>query len=55
MVSDWTENGTINQFIKTDPDANRVDLVCCHVIPVPQKFTDAYLAYRRRDGPVLYA
>ena len=27
MVSDWMENGTINQFIESDRDANRINLV----------------------------
>jgi len=27
MVSDWMENGTINQFIESDRAANRMNLV----------------------------
>ncbi|KAF9780907.1 kinase-like domain-containing protein, partial [Thelephora terrestris] len=27
LVSDWVDNGTINQFIKMNPDANRIDLL----------------------------
>ena len=27
MISDWMENGNINEFVKTHPDANRLDLV----------------------------
>jgi len=39
MVSNWMENGTINQFVKSNRDANRIDLVGCHIIPVLQKLT----------------
>jgi len=28
MVSDWMENGNINEFVKANPDANRLELVC---------------------------
>ncbi|KAF9789119.1 hypothetical protein BJ322DRAFT_522510 [Thelephora terrestris] len=27
LVSDWVDNGTIDQFIKVNPDANRIDLL----------------------------
>ena len=27
MVSEWMVNGTVNEFIKADPDANRFELV----------------------------
>ena len=27
MVSDWMANGNINEFVKTHPDANRLELV----------------------------
>ena len=27
MVSDWMVNGNINDFVKTHPDANRLELV----------------------------
>jgi serine/threonine protein kinase len=27
MISDWMANGNINNFIKTHPDANRLELV----------------------------
>jgi len=27
MVSDWMENGNINDFVKTHPGANRLELV----------------------------
>lgn len=28
MVSEWMENGTINQFVEKNPDADRLGLVC---------------------------
>ena len=28
MVSEWIENGNINQFLKAHPDVDRVELVC---------------------------
>ena len=28
MVSEWMVNGTINEFVKADPDADRLGLVC---------------------------
>ena len=27
MISDWMANGSINDFVKTYPDANRLELV----------------------------
>jgi len=27
MISDWMVNGNINSFVKTHPDANRLELV----------------------------
>ena len=27
MVSEWMANGSINEFVKTNPDANRLGLV----------------------------
>ena len=27
MVSDWMDNGSINEFLKGNPDVNRLDLV----------------------------
>ena len=27
MVSEWMDNGNINEFIRKDPDANRIALV----------------------------
>ena len=27
MVSEWMVNGTINEFVKADPDADRLELV----------------------------
>ena len=29
MVSDWMVNGNINDFVKTNPNANRIELVSC--------------------------
>ena len=29
MVSDWMANGNINDFVKTNPNANRIELVNC--------------------------
>jgi serine/threonine protein kinase len=28
MVSEWMENGNINEFVKTHTDVNRLELVC---------------------------
>jgi len=28
MISSWMENGNINEFLKKNPDANRLGLVC---------------------------
>ena len=28
MVSEWMENGNINEFVKTHTNANRLELVC---------------------------
>ena len=28
MVSEWMVNGTINEFVKADPDADLLGLVC---------------------------
>ena len=39
MVSDWMENGTINEFIERNKDANRIGLVGFRIIPAPQKLT----------------
>ena len=30
MVSEWMDGGNINEFVKVDPDANRLELVGCH-------------------------
>jgi len=30
LVSEWMENGNINDFIKRDRHVNRTELVCCH-------------------------
>ena len=38
LVSDWMDNGTINEFIEMNPDANRIDLVGPHGILVSQRF-----------------
>ena len=27
MVSEWMDNGNINEFVRKDPDANRIALV----------------------------
>ena len=32
LVSEWMEDGNINEFIKRDRHINRTDLVCCHLI-----------------------
>jgi len=32
LVSDWMENGNINEFIERDRHANRAKLVRCHSI-----------------------
>ena len=32
LVSEWMENGNINNFIKRDRYINRVELVCCHLL-----------------------
>lgn len=28
MISEWMDNGNINEFIQKNPDANRIALVC---------------------------
>ena len=28
MVSEWMEDGNINEFIRNNPDVNRTELVC---------------------------
>ena len=28
MISEWMENGNINEFVKANPNANRLALVC---------------------------
>ena len=33
LVSEWMENGNISGFIERDRDANRTELVCCHLTP----------------------
>ena len=32
LVSEWMENGNINEFIKRDQDINRAELVRCHLV-----------------------
>jgi len=32
LVSEWMENGTINEFVERDRDINRVRLVRCHLV-----------------------
>ena len=39
MVSEWMENGTVNQFISNNPDVSRIDLVGFRVIFVSQELT----------------
>jgi len=39
MVSDWMENGTINQFVENDRGVNRVDLVGYLIILALQRLT----------------
>ena len=29
MVSEWMENGNINEFVRKNRHANRTELVCC--------------------------
>ena len=41
MVSEWMENGNINQFIEKDRDVNRVDLVRYRPTPYRVCVTDA--------------
>jgi serine/threonine protein kinase len=33
MVSEWMENGNINEFIQKDEHVNRTELVRCHLTP----------------------
>ena len=33
MISEWMENGNINEFIGKDRHANRTELVSCHLGP----------------------
>ena len=32
LISEWMENGNINEFIKRDRLTNRTELVRCHLI-----------------------
>jgi len=32
MISDWMENGNINEFVKANPEADKFGLVC---LPLP--------------------
>ena len=32
MVSEWMGNGSISEFVKTHPNANRLELVCFHLV-----------------------
>ena len=44
MVSDWMDNGSINEFLRTNPDANRLDLV-----RLPSEFS---LRFEWTDGQI---
>jgi len=33
LISEWMENGNINEFIKRDRDVNRAEFVRCHLFP----------------------
>jgi len=33
MVSEWMENGNINEFVREDPRANRIALVRAVLVP----------------------
>jgi serine/threonine protein kinase len=37
MVSEWMENGDINEFVAKDKSVNRAELVCRSPIPTPTK------------------
>ena len=39
MVSSWMEHGTINEFVERNQRVNRIDLVGCPIVAVPQKLT----------------
>ena len=59
MISDWMVNGSVNNFVKTHPDANRLELVgFSFKLPcLCFKFTDTqvtYLAERSHGWPDLY-
>ena len=41
MVSEWMENGDINEFVERDQHVNRAELVRCHFGPY-----EARLMYR---------
>ena len=44
MVSQWMENGNINEFVKANPDADRLELVCiCNVLIVCLSLMIAWL------------
>ena len=48
MVSEWMENGNINEFVETHKDVNRFELVgfCTAVFHAP--FADDFLTAQRR-------
>ena len=38
MISDWMENGNINDFVRIHPDANRLELVGFSLSVSPSSF-----------------
>jgi len=58
MVSDWLENGNLEEFAKGHADVDRLGLVCYLVKTPPPSITDNHMidiAQRRRQGADLYA
>ena len=54
MVSNWMENGTINEFVKRNQNTDRINLVGCRIISVLQKLS-VYPACRRGGRFNVYA
>lgn len=59
MVSEWMINGSIDQFVKTNPDVDRLELVRLLSASLSSLAANASVKYsqapRRRYGIDLYA
>jgi serine/threonine protein kinase len=38
MVSEWMDNGNVNEFIQKRKEVNRVQLVSCRIIPQVNRY-----------------